>query len=158
ITSQLKTTNDPPRRARLSALAGKVAISSAKLAYHRFTELYSGAAWEGLALKGAQPQRLLWASTSTKNPNYRDVIYVEELIGPSTVNTIPPATLNAFREHGRLRESLTEDVEAAADTMEGLERAGISIKAVNDTLLQEGLRLFVDAFEQLLSATGKRRG
>src|SRR5215470_14981750 len=158
ITSQLKTTNDPPRRARLSALAGKVAISSAKLAYHRFTELYSGAAWEGLALKGAQPQRLLWASTSTKNPNYRDVIYVEELIGPSTVNTIPPATLNAFREHGRLRASLTEDVESAADTMEGLERAGISIKALTDTLLNDGLHLFVEAFDQLLGATGTRRG
>src|SRR5215510_4233837 len=107
IASELKTANDPAQRARLGALAGKVAIASAKLAYHRFSELYSGDAWQGLAQKGAQPQRLLWASTSTKNPNYRDVIYVEELIGPSTVNTIPPATLNAFREHGRLRESLT---------------------------------------------------
>jgi len=78
--------------------------------------LYSGEAWAALAKKGAQPQRLLWASTSTKNPGYRDVIYVEELIGPSTVNTIPPQTFNAFREHGRLRMSLTEDLESAADT------------------------------------------
>jgi transaldolase/glucose-6-phosphate isomerase len=158
IASQLKTTNDPAQRARLGALAGKVAIASAKLAYHRFSELYSEDAWQGLAEKGAQPQRLLWASTSTKNPSYRDVIYVEELIGPSTVNTIPPATLNAFREHGRLRASLTEDVESAADTMEGLERAGISIKSVTETLLEEGLSLFVDAFDQLLSATGAKRG
>lgn len=158
IASRLKTTNDPTQRARLSALAGKVAIASAKLAYHRFTELYSGDAWHDLAENGAQPQRLLWASTSTKNPNYRDVLYVEELIGPSTVNTIPPATLNAFREHGRLRASLTEDVEAAADAMEGLGRAGISIKTVTDTLLDEGLRLFVDAFDQLLNATGAKRG
>ena len=158
IASQLKTTTDPTQRARLSALAGKVAIASAKIAYHRFTELYSGDPWQGLAEKGAQPQRLLWASTSTKNPNYRDVLYVEELIGPSTVNTIPPATLNAFREHGRLRASLTEDVEAAADTMEGLGRAGISIKAVTDNLLDEGVRLFVNAFDQLLDATGTRRG
>ncbi|HEX3227600.1 MAG TPA: transaldolase, partial [Pyrinomonadaceae bacterium] len=158
IASQLKTTNDPAQRARLGGLAGKVAIASAKLAYHRFSELYSEDAWQGLAEKGAQPQRLLWASTSTKNPSYRDVIYVEELIGPSTVNTIPPATLNAFREHGRLRASLTEDVESAADTMEGLERAGISIKSVTDTLLEQGLSLFVDAFDQLLSATGTKRG
>src|SRR5262249_24969965 len=145
-------------RARLGALAGKVAIASAKLAYHRFSELYSGDGWQVLAEKGAQPQRLLWASTSTKNPAYRDVIYVEELIGPSTVNTIPPATLNAFREQGRLGGSLTEDVEAAADTMDGLERAGISIKAATDTPLEEGLRLFVDAFEKLLNATGASRG
>lgn len=158
IAGQLKTTNDPAQRARLGALAGKVAIASAKLAYHRFTELYSEEAWQTLATKGAQPQRLLWASTSTKNPSYRDVIYVEELIGPSTVNTIPPATFNAFREHGRLRASLTEDLENAADTMVTLKDAGISIKAVTDTLLEEGLRLFVDAFNQLLNATGTRRG
>jgi transaldolase / glucose-6-phosphate isomerase len=157
ITSQLKTTTDPAQRARLSGLLGKVAIANAKLAYHHFTELYSNEAWKALASKGAQPQRLLWASTSTKNPNYRDVIYVEELIGSSTVNTIPPATFNAFREHGRLRASLTEDVENAADTMEALEKAGISMKAVTDKLLQDGLSQFVDAFAQLLKATGSRK-
>ena len=158
ITNQLKTATDPMQRARLSGLLGKVAIANAKLAYHRFTELYSGEAWAALAKKGAQPQRLLWASTSTKNPGYRDVIYVEELIGPSTVNTIPPATFNAFREHGRLRMSLTEDLENAADTMESVERAGISMKTVTSTLLDEGLRQFVDAFAQLLKATGSRKG
>src|ERR1700756_2334212 len=157
ITSQLKTATDPIQRARLSGLLGKVAIANAKLAYHRFSELYSGEAWAALAKKGAQPQRLLWASTSTKNPSYRDVIYVEELIGPSTVNTIPPATFNAFREHGRLRMSLTEDLENAADTMESVERAGISMKTVTSTLLDEGLRQFVDAFAQLLKATGSRK-
>jgi transaldolase/glucose-6-phosphate isomerase len=157
ITSQLKTASDPAQRARLGGLLGKVAIANAKLAYHHFTELYSGEAWKALASKGAQPQRLLWASTSTKNPAYRDVIYIEELIGPSTVNTIPPATFNAFREHGRLRASLTEDVENAADTMDALERAGISMKAVTDTLLDEGLRQFVDAFAQLLEATGSKK-
>ena len=157
ITSQLKSTTDPIQRARLSGLLGKVAIANAKLAYHGFTELYSGEAWKALAKKGAQPQRLLWASTSTKNPNYRDVIYVEELIGPSTVNTIPPATFNAFREHGRLRMSLTEDLENAADTMEAVERAGISMKTVTNTLLNEGLRQFADAFAQLLEATGSRK-
>jgi transaldolase/glucose-6-phosphate isomerase len=158
ITNQLKTATDPILRARLSGLLGKVAIANAKLAYHRFSELYSGEAWAALAKKGAQPQRLLWASTSTKNPGYRDVVYVEELIGPSTVNTIPPATFNAFREHGRLRMSLSEDLENAADTMESLERAGISMKTVTSTLLDEGLRQFVDAFAQLLEATGSRKG
>jgi transaldolase/glucose-6-phosphate isomerase len=157
ITNQLKTATDPTERARLSGLLGKVAIANAKLAYYRFTELYSGEAWAALAKKGAQPQRLLWASTSTKNPGYRDVLYVEELIGPSTVNTIPPATFNAFREHGRLRMSLTEDLENAADTMESVERAGISMETVTSTLLDEGLRQFVDAFAQLLEATGSRR-
>src|SRR6267142_2097745 len=157
IASQLKTTTDPTQRARLGGLLGKVAIANAKLAYHSFSELYSGEAWKALASKGAQRQRLLWASTSTKNPNYRDIIYVEELIGPSTVNTIPPATFNAFREHGRLRASLTEDLENAADTMDALERAGISMKPVTDTLLEEGLRQFVDAFAQLMKATGSRK-
>jgi transaldolase / glucose-6-phosphate isomerase len=157
ITSQLKTTSDSSQRARLSGLLGKVAIANAKLAYHRFTELFSGDAWEALEKKGAHPQRLLWASTSTKNPNFRDVIYVEELIGPSTVNTIPPATFNAFREHGRLRASLTEDLENAADTMDGVERAGVSMKAVTDKLLEDGLRQFVDAFAKLLEATGSRK-
>src|SRR5215472_2103137 len=157
ISAQLKTESNPAQRSRLSGLLGKVAIANAKLAYHRCTELYTGEAWKALAKKGAQPQRLLWASTSTKNPSYRDVLYVEELIGPSTVNTIPPATFNAFRKHGRLRMSLTEDVESAADTMENLERVGISMKAVTDTLLDEGVRLFVEAFDQLLKATGSRK-
>src|SRR6266403_441522 len=158
VTSQLKTATDPSQRARLSGLLGKVAIANAKLAYHSFAELYSGEAWKALAKKGAQRQRLLWASTSTKNPSYRDVIYVEELIGSSTVNTIPPATFNAFREHGRLRSSLIEDLENAADTMESLERAGLSMKGVTDKLLEDGLRQFVDAFAQLLKATGERKG
>jgi len=157
LSSRLKTTNDPAQRARLGGLLGRVAIANAKLAYHRFTELFSGDDWSALEKKGAQPQRLLWASTSTKNPGYRDVIYVEELIGPSTVNTIPPATFNAFREHGRLRASLTEDLENAADTMESLERAGLSMKAVTDKLLEDGLRQFADAFAQLLKATGTRK-
>jgi len=157
VTDKLKTAKDQVERARLSGLLGKVAIANAKLAYHRFNELYASEAWKALTKKGAQPQRLLWASTSTKNPNYRDVMYVEELIGPSTVNTIPPATFNAFREHGRLRASLTEDVENAADTMEAVERAGLSMKSVTDKLLDDGLKQFVDAFDQLLKATGKRK-
>jgi transaldolase/glucose-6-phosphate isomerase len=140
----------------LKSLQGKVAIANAKLTYQRFGELFAGARWDALATKGAQAQRVLWASTSTKNAAYRDTIYVEELIGANTVNTIPPATFDAFRDHGRLRASLTEDLEAAHDTMESLARVGISMKAVTDKLLDEGLKLFVDAFDKLLAAVNSR--
>src|ERR1700739_270026 len=157
LNERLKKASDGSEEARLKSLLGKVAIANGKLTYQRYQRIFSGSRWEALAAKGAQTQRVLWASTSTKNPSYRDVIYVEELIGSSTVNTIPPATFNAFREHGRLRMSLTEDVENAADTMDALERAGISMKTVTDTLLDEGLRQFVDAFAQLLKATGSRK-
>ena len=107
---------------------------------------------QALARDGAQTQRVLWASTSTKNPNYRDVIYVEELIGPDTVNTMPPSTLEAFRDHGHPRASLEEDVESAHDTMETLEQLGISMKDVTDKLVEDGVRLFVEAFDKLLNA------
>jgi len=98
---------------------------------------------------------VLWASTSTKNPGYRDVIYVEELIGRDTVNTIPPATFDAFRDHGRVRLSLTEDLEGAYDTMETLARVGISMAEVTDRLLEDGLTLFSEAFEKLLNAVDR---
>ena len=117
-------------------------------------QIYSNA----LAAKGAQTQRLLWASTSTKNPKYRDVLYVEELIGADTVDTIPPATFDAFRDHGKLRNSLTENVDAARATMDNLAKAGISMKEVTDKLLLDGVKLFADAFKQLLDATGKSAG
>ena len=133
-------------------MTGKVAIANAKLTYQRYLELFSGPRWQALADRGAQTQRLLWASTGTKNPNYRDVLYVEELVGPDTVNTIPPATFDAFRDHGRPRASLVEDVESALDTMAALAEAGISMKAVTDTLLAEGVQLFSDAFDKLLTA------
>ena len=139
-------------------LAGKVAIANAKLAYQQYRELTGGARWARLAERGAQTQRLLWASTSSKNPAYRDVVYVEELIGEETVNTIPPATFNAFRDHGRLRSSLAEDVDAAYETMESLARAGVSIDAITDRLLDDGIDQFVDAFARLLQATGSRMG
>ena len=142
----------------LSSLEGKVAIANAKLTYEKYQELYSSSRWKALAAKGAQTQRLLWASTSTKNKKYRDVLYVEELIGAETVDTIPPATFDAFRSHGRLRSSLTEDVPGAAKTMEDLGKAGISMKEVTDKLLADGVKLFADAFKTLLDATGKSAG
>jgi len=142
----------------LDSIEGKVAIANAKLTYKKYQELYAAPRWKALAAKGAQPQRLLWASTSTKNPKYRDVLYVEELIGAETVDTIPPATFDAFREHGKLRKSLTEDVPGAAKVMENLAKAGISMKEVTDKLLVDGVKLFADAFKTLLDATGKSAG
>ncbi len=153
--AKLKASTSAAEQAMLRSLMGKVAIANAKLAYKKYGTMFSGARWEKLATKGAQVQRLLWASTSTKNPNYRDVIYVEELIGKDTVNTIPPATLNAFRDHGIPRASLTEDVEAAAGVMKTLANAGISMKEVTDKLVVEGVQQFADAFAQLLKATGQ---
>jgi transaldolase/glucose-6-phosphate isomerase len=142
----------------LEGVHGTVAIANAKLTYKKYQELFGGPRWQALATKGAQTQRLLWASTSTKNPKYRDVIYVEELIGADTVDTIPPATFDAFRDHGKLRPSLTEDVATAAQHMENLGKAGISMKEVTDQLLKDGVKLFADAFTTLLAATGKTAG
>jgi transaldolase / glucose-6-phosphate isomerase len=158
IDAILKTETDANRRALLTSLQGKIAIANAKLTYRKYQELVGGPRWKALAAKGAQPQRLLWASTSTKNPKYRDVLYVEELIGRDTVDTIPPATFDAFRDHGRLRASLAENVDEAAKTMASLEKAGISMKEVTEKLVVDGVRLFAEAFRQLLEATGKTAG
>jgi transaldolase / glucose-6-phosphate isomerase len=158
IDAKLKTETDAGKRALLTSLQGKVAVANAKLTYRKYQEIYGAARWKALAAKGAQPQRLLWASTSTKNPKYRDVMYVEELIGPDTVDTIPPATFDAFRDHGRVRPSLTENVDEAAKVMTSLEKAGISMKEVTEKLVVDGVKLFADAFKQLLEATGKTAG
>jgi transaldolase/glucose-6-phosphate isomerase len=155
IEAKLKTETDPAKRAKLSALEGQIAIANAKLTYRKYQELVGSPRWKALAVKGAQPQRLLWASTSTKNPKYPDVIYVEELIGRDTVDTIPPATFDAFRDHGRLRPSLTENVEEAAEQMKQLREVGISMKEVTDKLVVDGVKLFADAFAKLLQVTGK---
>jgi transaldolase/glucose-6-phosphate isomerase len=138
------------------ALFGKVAIANAKITYHRFKEIFCGPRWQALAAKGAQRQRLLWASTGTKSPKLSDVLYVEELIGPETVNTLPPATMDAFRDHGKLRASLEEDVDGAYDTMERLDKAGVSMQAVTAQLLVDGVKLFSDAFDQLLNSLDTR--
>src|SRR5438034_432840 len=156
VGERLKTSTDAMEAALLKGLLGKVAIANAKLTYQRYKEIYAGPRWQALAARGAQTQRLLWASTSTKNANYRDVVYVEELIGKDTVNTIPPATFDAFRDHGRPRASLEANLEEAADTMQTLEKVGISMTAVTDTLLNEGVKIFVDAFVKLIAAVSKR--
>ena len=155
INDKLKTTTDVQQQAQLKSLLGKVAIANGKLTYLRYQRIFSGPRWQALAAQGAQTQRVLWASTSTKNPAYRDVMYVEELIGPDTVNTMPPATIDAFRDHGRLRNSLTEDVAGAQNVMDNLARTGISIKEVTTKLTEDGVKLFADAFYKLLAAVEK---
>jgi transaldolase / glucose-6-phosphate isomerase len=158
IDEKLKNATDANQKTLLNGLKGKVAIANAKLTYKKYQELVGGPRWKALAAKGGQTQRLLWASTSTKNKAYRDVVYVEELIGADTVDTIPPATFDAFRDHGKLRPSLTENVDQAAKTMADLEKAGISMKEITDKLLVDGIKLFSDAFKELLEATGKTAG
>jgi transaldolase/glucose-6-phosphate isomerase len=155
LNEKLKATSDAQQQALLKSLLGKVAIANGKLTYQRYQRIFSGPRWQALAAKGAQTQRVLWASTSTKNPAYRDVMYVEELIGPDTVNTMPPATIDAFRDHGKLRNSLTEDVPGAQKVMDDLAKVGISIKEVTDKLTADGVTLFADAFHKLLAAVEK---
>jgi transaldolase / glucose-6-phosphate isomerase len=155
IDEKLKTENDPAKKDLLKSLKGKVAIANGKLTYQKYEQIFSGPRWEALAAKGARTQRVLWASTSTKNPAYRDVMYVEELIGPDTVDTMPPATVDAFRDHGKLRNSLTEDVAGAKKVMDDLAKAGISMQEVTSKLTKDGVKLFADAFEKLLAAVEK---
>ena len=152
---KLKGTTDPTQQSMLKSILGKVAIANGRLTYQSYLKIFSGPRWETLAKKGAQTQRVLWASTSTKNPNYRDVLYVEELIGKDTVNTIPPATLDAFRDHGKVRNTLTEGIDEARRTMETLAKVGISMKEATDKLTKDGVRLFAEAFDQLLAAVEK---
>jgi transaldolase / glucose-6-phosphate isomerase len=157
INAQLKATIDVAQRDLLKGLLGKVAIANAKLTYQRYQTLYQSSRWQKLANQGAQTQRLLWASTGTKNPQYNDVLYVEELIGSDTVNTISPATLSAFRDHGRPRSSLSEGLNDAQSTLSKLQEAGISLQRITNQLLTEGMWLFIDAFDQLLNAIEDKR-
>lgn len=151
----IATTSDAP--AEVLALQGKAAIANAKLAYRLFQASFSGARWSALSALGARVQRPLWASTSTKNPAFRDVLYVEELVGPDTVNTLPPATLEAFRDHGEVRQSVTENVADADRSLAALEARGVSLQAVTDVLLAEGLASFEQSFVTLLDGLSKKR-
>jgi transaldolase len=156
VEQKLKKATTPSDQALLQTIPGKIAIANARLTYQKYKEIIGSPRWKALAAKGARTQRLLWASTSTKNPNYRDVMYVEELIGPDTVNTVPTNTLEAFRDHGKARPGLEENVEEAARTMASLSAAGISMKEVTDKLVDDGVRLFSEAFDTLLGAVGQR--
>jgi len=155
IETRLKASKDAREQEQLKSIQGKVAIANGKQTYEKYQAIFSTPRWKALAAKGAQTQRVLWASTSTKNPAYRDVLYVEELIGPDTVDTIPPATLDAFRDHGKTRQSLTEDLPSAHKSMETAAKLGISMKEVTDKLTDDGVRLFSEAFDKLLAAVEK---
>ena len=155
LADKLKTSKNPKEQEQLKDLEGKIAIANGKLAYQRYLKIFAADEWKKLAAKGAQVQRVLWASTSTKNPKFSDVLYVEELIGKDTVNTIPPVTLDAFRDHGHPRASLTEDIPGAEQSMRTLAQLGISIDEVTDKLTEDGVRLFSEAFDKLLAAVGK---
>ena len=147
----------PKQRQELGQLRGKIAIANAKLAYQRYKRLFAGARWETLRAKGAGVQRLLWASTGVKNPAYRDVLYVEELIAPETVNTVPPATMEAFHRHGKVSSTLEANIDLAEKHMAMLAQSDISIERVTAQLVEDGVRLFADAFDQLLGAVARKR-
>jgi transaldolase / glucose-6-phosphate isomerase len=157
LDEKIARANDPTEKERLAALKGKIAIANAKLAYQDYKHLFSGTRWDKLAAKGAKPQRLLWASTGTKNKDYSDVLYVEELIGPNTVNTVPPATLDAFRDHGAPRDSLEENIEDARGVLAELETSGISLDAITADLVKDGVKLFADAADKLYGAVAHKR-
>ena len=157
LDEKIAKANDPSEKERLAALKGKVAIANAKLAYQDYKRLFSGARWDKLNAKGAKPQRLLWASTGTKNKEYSDVLYVEELIGPNTINTVPPATLDAFRDHGKPRDSLEENIEDARHVLEELEKSGVSLDAITAELVKDGVKQFADAADKLYGAVAHKR-
>jgi transaldolase len=139
-------------------LKGKLAIANAKLAYQRYKEIFAGDRWEALSSKGATTQRCLWASTSTKNPAYRDVMYVEELIGARTVNTMPDETIEAFQDHGEVAPTLEQGVDEAKRVFEQIQQAGVDYDDVTDTLEREGVEKFADSFAELLEGIRAKSG
>ncbi len=156
INQHMAAANDA-QHVTLSGLLGQVAIANAKLAYADYQRFIAQPRWQALAARGAQPQRLLWASTGTKNPAYRDVIYVEALLGPQTVNTVPPATLDAFRDHGVAQIRLTEGLDAAQAVFATVDQLKLPLDAITERLVVEGLKLFADAHDSLLKAVAGKR-
>jgi len=157
LQERIEAENDAGRRQRLEGLLGKAAIANAKIAYEHFGRIFQGPRWQRLANAGAMLQRPLWASTSTKNPAYRDVMYVEQLIGPDTVNTMPQATMNAFKDHGVISPTLTDDVEGAHRIIEDLAEIDISIDEVTRQLQVDGVRLFAESFDALIQCIDDER-
>ncbi|MBB6503579.1 transaldolase/glucose-6-phosphate isomerase [Sphingomonas endophytica] len=139
------------------ALKGKVAIANAKLAYAWYQEFTASDRWQKLAAKGAQPQRLLWASTGTKNPDYPDTLYVDQLIGPETVNTMPPKTMDAFRDHGTVAQTLTQGVDEARHVIAEQARLGLDLDRVTKTLVEEGVASFSKSFDDLMKVIGAKQ-
>lgn len=157
LRKKIDETTDSAERAALESLLGTVAIANAKLAYQRFLATFSGPRWQALQSKGARVQRPLWASTGTKDPAYSDILYIESLIGPDTVNTIPPKTYEAFKDHGTVRATLTEGAAEARAALDRLENAGISLDQITDQLTREGVKSFSDSFESLMRTIEARR-
>ena len=147
IEAKIASASGDAERSKLESLLGKAAVANAKIAYHRFREIYGGERFKKLAEKGAKLQRPLWASTGTKNPKYSDIMYVQELIGPDTVNTMPPQTIDAFRDHGVVRCTVDEDYEGAVQALADLAAAGISLDEVTDELEREGVQAFTHSFD-----------
>jgi transaldolase/glucose-6-phosphate isomerase len=157
LDAMIAATADENRKRELDALHGKAAIANAKLAYAAYQEIFAGPRWEKLAQQGARAQRCLWASTSTKNPRYRDVMYVEWLIGPDTVDTMPPATIDAFLDHGVVERTLDRSVDEARAALEAIEQAGISMDEVTLQLQKDGVQLFAESFDQLIQTIDSKR-
>jgi transaldolase len=157
LDAKIKQAASDSEKAELARLQGTIAIANAKLAYQRFKEVFHGERFAALKAKGAQTQRPLWASTSTKNPAYKDVYYVEALIGPETIDTLPPATLAAFRDHGVARVSIEDNLDDERARLAALESAGISLDEVTAQTLADGVRLFVEPFEKLLATIESRK-
>jgi len=152
FVSRLDTALDPILAQRQPDLQGQIANANAKLAYQEYQEIFGGAHFAALRAAGARPQRLLWASTSTKNPAYHDLLYVNNLIGPDTINTMPPVTYDAFRDHGSVTQTLEQDVEVALAQLAALPELGIDLSAITDQLEIDGVNAFIQSFENLLAA------
>jgi transaldolase len=157
LEERARAAGTPEERQRLEALLGKAAIANAKIAYRKFQEIFGGERFQALAAKGARVQRCLWASTSTKNPNYSDVIYAEGLIGPDTVDTMPQATLDAFRDHGHPVTTLDQGLDEAQDTLRQLTEVGIDLRQVTDQLQVDGVQLFTDSYRKLIDGLREKR-
>jgi transaldolase len=157
LDEKIAATSDDGEKRRLESLKGKAAVANAKLAYDLFKELFHSDRFEALRAAGARPQRPLWASTGTKNPAYPDTLYVDTLIGPHTVNTMPGKTIQAFLDHGDVRRTVDEDMDTARQVMLDLKEAGIDFAGVTDKLENDGIDLFIKSYEQLLAGVEHKR-
>jgi len=157
LEERARGASTPQERQRLESLLGKAALANAKIAYRKFQEIFGGERFKDLAKKGARVQRCLWASTSTKNPNYSDVMYAEGLIGPDTVDTLPQATIDAFRDHGRAAVTLDQDLDEAQETLRQLGEIGIDLRQVTDQLQVDGVKLFTDAYRELIDGLREKQ-
>ena len=157
LKEKIEAASDEREREELRSLLGKAAVANAKIAYAKYKEIFSSTRWKVLEEAGARVQRCLWASTSTKNPEYRDVMYAERLIGPDTIDTMPLSTLEAFRDHGVVAATLEKDVDEAFETIRRIEKAGISFKGVTDELQVQGVKLFTDSFMKANASIKEKR-